>query len=554
MSSALRLTVAAGFFVGVPAFAAAAFRPPIGIPTPPFGTNEEAPASPNPWRQPVAGFYYVDASVPDATDGGNPYGTPSRPRRTIPIGLPAGAVVEVHGTYDQDHSSPKDIIAAGTAAAPVFIRGQSSSMRPTLTGDFTVSGSYFIVENINFFLSPSKRGGVGVTGPTTHGVIRHNDIRGHRNSGGVGLASYSADQVLDNCVLWDNKIHGNGDWTSQIGDRDLHGIIVNQRVNHLWVLDNEIYENEGTGIQINAGSLVLQSTVHHIFVGRNIAHNNKQAGFSTKQSVDTIFSQNVAYAHRASNSADGSGLGHQYGPERVWYLFNHVYDSENGISVVSDSGLGSGNDSYFIGNLIHDIHSNSGFQANSPWTWGTAIQLVGHKNRFVVNNTIYDVDNGITGAPHGNTGSIVISNNIIAHVTRGSHIFLEEAAVATASRMRNNLLDGTVRIKWGSSTAHDLTGFRRTYSGQGVGSVNADPLFIKAAGGDFHPSLSSPAVDKGALEDVYAIFKSLYGIDIAVDQDRLPRPSGSAWDIGAYEVDSRQSPASRSETTPGRRD
>lgn len=542
--------LAACLWAAVPGSAAAAFRPPIGIPRPPFGISEQAPARPVPWTRPVAGFYYVDASVAQATDRDNTYGTPSQPRVTIPIRLPAGALVEVHGTYDHDHSSPKDIIATGTAAAPVFIRGQSSSMRPTFRGNFTVSGSYFIVENIDFLLSPSKRGGVGITGPTTHGVIRHNDIRGHRNSGGVGLASYSEGEALDNCVLWSNKIHGNGDWTRQEGDRDLHGIVVNRRVSYLWLLDNEIYENEGTGIQINAGSNALQPTVHHIFVGRNVAHSNKQAGFSTKQSLDTIFSQNVAYAHRASNSADGTGLGQQYGPQRVWYLFNHVYDCENGISVVSDSGLGSGTDSYFIGNLIHNIHTTSGFQANSPWTSGTGIQLIGHKNRFVVNNTIYDVDNGITGAPHGNSGSITIANNIVARVTRGSHIFLEAAAVATASLLRNNLFEGAVRIKWGSSTAHDLPDFRKNYSGQGVGGLNADPLFVNAASGDFHVSPSSPVVDGGVVEDVYATFKARYGIDIALDFDGRTRPLRRAWDIGAYEVEDLPGPRSRSEKMP----
>jgi hypothetical protein len=37
------------------------WMPPAGIPTPPFGLRESAPAPPERWTSPVRGFYYVDA-------------------------------------------------------------------------------------------------------------------------------------------------------------------------------------------------------------------------------------------------------------------------------------------------------------------------------------------------------------------------------------------------------------------------------------------------------------------------------------------------------------
>src|SRR5262245_5023514 len=84
---------------GISRQAHAAWQPPIGIPEPPFGINEVAPPRPNPWTTPVAGYYYVDESRGD--DKNNPYGTPRRPKKTIPDNLPAGSVVEVHGVYTQ---------------------------------------------------------------------------------------------------------------------------------------------------------------------------------------------------------------------------------------------------------------------------------------------------------------------------------------------------------------------------------------------------------------------------------------------------------------------
>src|SRR5262249_54839299 len=126
------------------------WSPPVAIPMPSFGIVESAPPDPLLWGTAVPGFYYVDASNADATDDSNPYGRPGKPRRTIPTPLQAGAVVELHGTYASSHTSPKGIVAAGTAAAPVYIRGVSTTKRPVVTSCWELSGSYFVVENIEF--------------------------------------------------------------------------------------------------------------------------------------------------------------------------------------------------------------------------------------------------------------------------------------------------------------------------------------------------------------------------------------------------------------------
>src|SRR5262245_45407632 len=99
-------------FLGL-ATPASAWTPPIGVPAPQFGINQVAPPTPNPWLASTPGFYYVDKSHPAATDSGNAYGSPATPRRTIPLTLPAGALVELHGAYDEPHNSPRGITMAG---------------------------------------------------------------------------------------------------------------------------------------------------------------------------------------------------------------------------------------------------------------------------------------------------------------------------------------------------------------------------------------------------------------------------------------------------------
>ena len=511
---------------------ARAWTPPLGIPGPPFGINEVAPATPNPWTAAVSGFYYVDPSSASATDSSNPNGWPAKPRLTIPNPIPAGAVIELHGTYSRNHTSPNTLRFSGTAARPAFLRGPTAGPRPKVTGSWEVTGSYFVIENIGFEFKDAMKSTMAILTPTDHGVLRSCDLRGNTGGGGVFIGSFGAGGTVNNVVISQNIIHDNGDRFASF-DQDIHGINVGAPTNNLWILDNEFFNNSGDGVQLNGGG--GQSSLHHVYLGRNVSHHNKQTGLWTKQAVDVIFSQNVAYSHRPSNSSPGSCLGFQYAPERVWFLFNHVYDCDNGISSGSDNDLGTGKDSYFIGNLIQNIHGSGGFDPNTAWS-SAGIMMAGGTNRYFINNTFYDVDSGIN-IPSAGANRFV--NNIIAGVTqsRGYHIFLENPSGASASTTSRNLFGGTTRIRWGSTTVYNLSSFQSAFPGQCSGCLNADPQFVGAASLDFHLQLTSPAIDHGVVSAVYATFQSLYGIDIARDIEGALRPLGTTWDMGAYEAD-----------------
>ena len=280
------------------------------------------------------------------------------------------------------------------------------------------------------------------------------------------------------------------------------------------------------------GASGQQASTHHIYVGRNKAYRNKQTGFWVKQAVDVIFSENEAFAHRPSGSSLGQCMGLQYAPERVWFLFNHLHDCDYGIFLGSNSDMGSGRDSYFIGNLIHDIHSRGAFNAGSAWS-SAAIMAAGGINRQIVNNTIDDVDAGLN-VPGNGTNRIV--NNIVGRVTQpgGHHVFLEDPSTARASTIDHNLFVGPARLRWGSSGTLDLRSFRSA-SGQCASCREGDPQWGPSGNGDLRPQAASPAVDQGVVDPVYATFLKLYGIDIARDIAGNPRPAGAGWDLGCYE-------------------
>ncbi len=507
-----------------PASALAQWPSLIGIPNPSFGVSEIAPAPPDPWMSETPGFYYVEASHAAADDDGNIYGTPARPRSTIPSRLTAGSVVEVRGTYDHRHTSPSTIVAAGTPSSPVFIRGASSGQRPRIQSGWEVNGSYLILENLTFAPGDSGTGSLAMLSPSDHLAIRNSELTGNKDGGGMGIESWDG-STIEHIVVLNNKVHDNGDLYASY-DQDVHGVHVGARASYVWIVGNELARNSGDGLQINSGGLSSQRSTHHIYVGGNVAYQNKQTGFWAKQATDVIFSQNECWGHRPGNSSFGPCMGYQYATQWVWFLFNRIHDSDYGIAVSADSGLGEGTEAYFIGNVIYDIHASSGSD-NSDSAWShAAIMLAGGINRYVIGNTIYDVDGGINSPSPD--GSLEIADNIIYGVTRGSHIFVEHSSLTSNTSAHHNLFNEGARIRTGYGTV-----VATDEQLAAMLSLAGDPKFVNASSHDFRLQSTSPAAGAGELNGAFITFADRYGASISRDAAGRPR-SGPATDIGAY--------------------
>jgi hypothetical protein len=100
------------------------------------------------------------------------------------------------------------------------------------------------------------------------------------------------------------------------------------------------------------------------------------------------------------------------------------------------------------------------------------------------------------------------------------------------------IIDGTgrsgpvVTCNQGETSATVLDGFTITVinctfrDNSGAGNINAEPLFVNAACGNFHLRPGSPCIDAG---------NSTAAAGVTTDLDGDPRIRGDAVDLGAFE-------------------
>lgn len=499
-----------------------AFTAPIGIPCPPFGTSEVHTmytgqmyaygTGTAAYKSTANGPYthYIDANSGSCTNSSNNYGTVATPRCAMPSAtfVTAGAVIEVHAVSTTGQISQ---IYVGTVAAPIFVRGANTMTKGTfMTSSFLVRGQYVIYEYLDFVTGgPDIR---SVAESVHHVVLRHSYLHTGAHTGVTGVSqTFITSQVL----IWDNQIYTdnfdpNG---GEFPENDVVGVGMAKNTEDVWVVDNDIRGQSGDAV--GAGH-AANYTAKRWYIGRNLMHGTGENGIDLKEVDGVVVSQNTIYHFAGlSSGSTGTAVVVHYGPnvsaKHVWFLFNDISDAvDQGIQV----GGAQLFETYFIGNIIHDIH-NAG---------STAVAFVTFQSCRInlVSNVWYNNDNVINASGSAACGHLIFKNNIVS-VAAGYYINnLTDSGYEAAIEFTKNLFYPTGPLTDGTC----------------AGCLTSNPLFTNPGAGNFTLQAMSPAIDAGDATIMTTLadeFFAYFGVNVYTDFAGVTRPVGAGWDLGVYD-------------------
>ncbi|PWT97797.1 MAG: hypothetical protein C5B52_13200 [Bacteroidetes bacterium] len=167
---------------------------------------------------------------------------------------------------------------------------------------------------------------------------------------------------------------------------------------------------------------------------------------------------------------------------------------------------------------------------------GGGIMIVGVGTVQVFNNVIANV--GYDGTSLGQDGILVddrpnpdpypglrvevINNTIVSPKRRGVVLYNDYGTIGA-----NNLFLNNIIVNPGAQYMDISPGVTSQQTNNLLKPTVAEALFVNAASKDYHLQATSPAVDAGMNASVYGV---------SVDIEGNGRPSGAAYDIGAYEL------------------
>jgi hypothetical protein len=251
-----------------------------------------------------------------------------------------------------------------------------------------------------------------------------------------------------------------------------HGVYVSNSGDRPIVRFNTLYNNAGSGLQINADPSQ-----------RNPSLGTRGDGITEGALVD----RNVIFGNGA---VGGAGV-----------------------------NLGSVRSSRIVNNLIYNNRAGG----IAIWDGGYGIQW-GSRNNSVLHNTIYfrpGEGRWCVSVKNGSTGNIVV-NNILHGGGRGALELDRDSSVSS----NYNLLrrTGSTLIATNEDTGANYTLAQwRSATGNDANSVDADPRFV-SPGSNFRLASGSPALNSGANRT-----------DVTVALDGVGRPRSGRWDMGCYE-------------------
>lgn len=295
---------------------------------------------------------------------------------------------------------------------------------------------------------------------------------------------------------------------------------------------------------------------HHVILRNNRLDQNAKWGILTGFSDDILIENNVATRSQVEHGIYVSNSG-----DRPTIRNNTIWGNRaNGIHMNGDESMGG--DGIISGALVeNNVIYDNGLGGGSGIN-GDGVQNSVFRNNLLYNNhasgiSLYRID----GAA-GSSGNLVVNNTVVQAADGRWALNIQSGS--TGNTVRNNILFNHHSFRGSIDVSADsLNGFTsdynvvmsrfttsggdsvqtlaqwRTATGQDQHSLLATPgqLFVNAAGGDYHLSATSLALDAGTTQHAPPL-----------DFEGTARPSGSGVDIGADERASSAPPPNRAPT------
>jgi parallel beta-helix repeat protein len=299
-------------------------------------------------------------------------------------------------------------------------------------------------------------------------------------SWGIDIRGNSTDHS-HHFIIRNNKVHDNGITSGRTG-------IFTGFVDDIVVEGNESYANGEHGIY-------LSNSGDRFTVRGNRLHDNVNCGLhmnaDASQGGDGVISDGVVEANTIySNGLGGCAGINMDGVSDTIVRNNLLYDNHaTGIALFQQDGAICSRDNRVLNNTILN---------EADGRWAVTISHTSCVNNKIFNNILYTA--------HSFRGSIELPADTIPGFESDYNIVMDRFSIDDG----NSVISLAAWQALGYDTNSIL--------------INLSQLFVDMGSDDYHLASGSQAIDVGVLLP-----------DVPTDLDGRPRPSGSAFDIGAYE-------------------
>lgn len=345
---------------------------------------------------------------------------------------------------------------------------------------------------------------------------------------------------------------------SAVGSDVQAGIYVDDGVDHVTIRDVEISDVTGIGIQIQTRDdvhdlLVEDSLIHHTGTNTSSGTNGGQgftAGGFTAATATTgvhhlVLRHNVVHDTRGQ---EGDCMKFMYGVYASTMEDNVMYDCPRGVAQAENYGItsyGSGAAHYTNAADDNVLRRNLLFRTGGTHAGEKNVAIYAGPGTVVENNVVVDTDIGIAARLEDEATdmrNLRVVNNTVYRTT--DHAFsirgcaTADSSVVVVNNVFAAVVSGAFGYRMPDPTGAMLAAQNR-YQGADYGeasppvmipiTVPLDTVFASpgsvGANTDFMPLAGSVLVDTGTSTSA-----------ASDDYDGATRPSGSAPDVGAYEL------------------